>query len=217
MNSDQRKQEIYRKQAERIIKHLRKRGMDGIYCDQPEEAVQAICSMIPAGSLVGLGGSETLLETGLVVALRRLDIRLLDRYRDGVTKEEVDQMRRECLQADIFIAGTNALTLDGQLVNMDGMGNRVACLIYGPKKVILLTGMNKVVATVEEGIARIKNWAAPVNAVRTQANSPCSKTGVCQDPACYPPNRICNQLVITEASRIKDRITVVLIGEVYGF
>ncbi|MFH1161083.1 MAG: lactate utilization protein [bacterium] len=217
MNNVNIRKEIYRKQAEHIIKNLRKRNMDGMYFDTAAEAVEAICTRIPAGAQVGLGGSETILETGLLEALRKLDIRLLDRYREGVTKEEIDAMRREGLVSDVFIASTNAITIDGILVNQDGLGNRVACMVYGPHKVILVTGMNKVVPTVEEAISRIKTLVAPLNSIRTQAATPCSKTGVCQDPACFPPNRICNQLVIIESSRIKERITIVMIGEEYGF
>ncbi|TFG74182.1 MAG: lactate utilization protein, partial [Chrysiogenales bacterium] len=117
-----------RLQAERIIKNLKKRGMDGLFCETSAKAVEAICGMIPAGALVGMGGSETILESGLIDALRRLDIRLLDRYKEGVSREDVDEMRRQGLSADVFICSSNAVTADGKLVNMDGTGNRVAAL-----------------------------------------------------------------------------------------
>jgi len=211
------REHIYRKQAEQIIGHLKRNGMEGWYFDAASSAVEAICELIPSDAMVGLGGSVTVVETGLIKALRAMDIKILDRFRDGVTVEEVDAMRQETMRSDFFIASTNAITLDGKLVNMDGMGNRVAAMIYGPKKVIVVAGMNKVVPTVMDAITRIKSVAAPLNAVRVNKQTPCFVTGGCQDPNCTPPNRICGQLVIHEASMIPGRITVVLIGEEYGF
>jgi hypothetical protein len=207
----------YQLQAETIIKNLKKRGIDGVYCENSAQAVEAIRHMIPAGSLVGLGGSETIIESGLVNALRRMDIRLLDRYKEGVRKDEVDEMRRQGLSADIFICSSNAITADGKLVNIDGTGNRVAAMIYGPKKVIVITGMNKVVPDLDAAIARVRNTAAPANSLRINAETPCSKTGFCQDPHCCPPHRICCQLVVTEASMTPGRIFVCLVGETLGY
>ena len=211
------KETIYRNQAEQIMKNLKKRNMAGIYCETSDLAVREICNMIPDGSLVGLGGSETIIESGLVEALRQMNIRLLDRYKEGVTREEVDEMRRTGLLSEVFIAGSNAVTADGKLVNQDGIGNRVASMIYGPKKVILMAGMNKVVATVEDAIARIKTTAAPLDAVRVGVKTPCSRLGFCKDPHCFPPNRICSQLVVIESSMTPDRITIVLVGEELGY
>jgi hypothetical protein len=207
----------YRNQAEQIIKSMQKRNITGLYFDKSEEAVAAICEMIPEDALVGLGGSETIIETGLVDALRKMKIRLLDRYKNGVTKEDVNRMRREGLLSDVFIASSNAITSDGKIVNQDGIGNRVAAMIFGPQKVILMVGMNKVVKTVEDAVVRIKTVAAPMDAIRVEKNTPCSKLGFCTDPNCHPPNRICSQLVIIESSLIPDRITVVLIGEDLGY
>jgi len=203
--------------AEKIIRNLEKRYMRGFYFENMTEAVQAICKMINEGELVGLGGSETIIETGLINELRKLKIRLLDRYKDGVKKAEVDKMRTEGLLSDVFIASTNAITLDGKLVNEDGTGNRVACMIYGPKKVIIIAGMNKVVPTVEDAIKRIKSKAAPLDSMRVGIETPCHYTGVCNESHCFPPKRICSQLVIIESSMIKDRINVFLIGEDVGY
>lgn len=211
------KKACYRLQAEGIIKNLKKRGIEGLFCESSAQAVAEICRMVPASSLVGLGGSETVMESGLIDALRRMDIRLLDRYKEGVSKEEVDAMRRQGLQADIFICSSNAITGDGKLVNVDGTGNRVAAMIYGPKKVIVIAGMNKVASDLEGAIARVKNTAAPANSIRVNVETPCSKTGFCQDPHCHPPRRICCQLVITEASTTPGRVTVVLVGESLGY
>jgi hypothetical protein len=211
------KKESQRRQAETIIKNFKKRGIEGVYFDTSAEAVKAICDRIPPGSLVGLGGSETIIESGLIDALRRMDLRLLDRYRQGVTREQVDEMRRQGLLADVFITSSNAVTADGRLVNVDGTGNRVAALIFGPGKVIVLAGMNKVVRDLETAVARVKNNAAPANSLRVGADTPCARTGFCQDPHCHPPHRICCQLVVTEASMTPGRLQVVLVGEALGY
>lgn len=211
------KETIYKNQAEQIIKNLKRRNMTGIYCEKSEIAVREICAKIPDGALVGLGGSETIIESGLVDALRKMNIRLLDRYKDGVTRDEVNEMRRTGLLSDVFIASSNAITADGKLVNQDGIGNRVACMIFGPKRVILMVGMNKVVSTVEDAVARIKTTAAPLDSIRVNVETPCSRFGFCKDPHCTPPNRICSQLVVIESSMSPDRITVVLVGEELGY
>ncbi len=211
------KKTCQRLQAEQLIKNFKKRGIDSIYYETSARAVEEICRMIPAGSLVGLGGSETILESGLVAALRRMDIRLLDRYKEGVSKEEVNEMRRGGLAADTYICSSNAVTADGKLVNMDGTGNRVAAMIYGPAKVIVMAGMNKVAPDLDAAIARVRNSAAPANSLRVGIETPCSKTGFCQDPHCHPPHRICCQLLVTEASMTPGRVTVVLVGETLGY
>ncbi|MCX6555274.1 MAG: lactate utilization protein [Candidatus Aminicenantes bacterium] len=211
------KKSCHRLQAESIIKSFKKRGIEGVYYESSAEAVEAVCRLIPDGSLVGLGGSETVMETGLIDALRRMDIRLLDRYKEGVSKEEVDEMRRQGLSADVYICSSNAVTADGKLVNIDGTGNRVAAMIYGPKKVIVIAGMNKVVPDLDAAIARVKNTAAPANSLRVNVETPCSKTGFCQDPHCHPPHRICCQLVVTEANMAPGRVLVVLVNEDLGY
>jgi len=217
MGNDLEKKMFNKARAEKIIRNLEKRNMKGFYYENPAEAVEGICKMIQEGELVALGGSETIIESGLIDKLRNLKIKLLDRYKEGVTKAEVDKMRTEGLLSDVFIASTNAITLDGKLVNEDGVGNRVACMIYGPKKVIVVAGINKVVPTVDEAIKRIKSKAAPLNSIRVGIETPCHYTGVCNEPHCFPPKRICSQLVITESSMIKDRINIFLIGEELGF
>jgi hypothetical protein len=208
---------IYRQKAERLIKGLKKRNFEGLYFDSGKEATEAICARIAEGSVVGLGGSETILETGLVDALRKMKVTLLDRYAEGVSKERIDEMRREGLLSDVYIAGCNAIVEDGRLVNMDGMGNRVAAMTYGPKKVILMAGVNKIVTTLDAAVDRIKNRAAPMDAIRVEVNTPCASTGSCNEPHCHPPNRICSTLSIMEASWFPGRVTVVLVGETLGY
>jgi hypothetical protein len=208
---------IYRSQAEEIIENLKKRNMDGAYFEKAEQAVAAILSEVPDDILVGLGGSESIVESGLVDALRKKNVKLLDRYKEGVTEEIVWEMRKEGLSADIYIASANAVTLSGKIVNVDGIGNRVSAMIFGPDKVFLLVGMNKVVKTVKEAVTRIKNYVAPRNAKRVDIDTPCSKRGYCQDLHCKPPHRICSQLVIIESSMLPDRIKLFLVGEELGY
>jgi len=206
-----------RHQAESIIRNLQKRGMAGAYFATSAEAVRDVCAAIPAGSLVGLGGSETVIESGLVAALRGMDIRLLDRYREGASKAEIDEMRRQGLLADVFVMSSNAVTADGRLVNIDGTGNRAAALVFGPKKVILLVGMNKVAPDLDAAIARARNTAAATNSLRVGADAPCAHTGFCQDPHCHPPARICCQMVVTEGGMVPGRIRVVLVNQDLGY
>jgi hypothetical protein len=146
-----------------------------------------------------------------------MKIKLLDRYREGITNEEVEEILRQGVNADVLITSSSAVTAEGKLVNEDGRGNRVAGMIFGPKKVIFLVGANKIVPTVEEGLSRIKNVAAPLNCIRLGADTPCARTGFCDDAACHAPQRICSQIVIIESNRVKDRLTVVLVGEELGF
>jgi len=212
------KAKVMEKRAEKAVSALRKRNIDAHFIRNREEALKLILGMIPKGATVALGGSVTLIETGLLDLLRKKEgITLLDRYKPGISKEEVAKMRLAGLTADCFISGTNAITLDGKLVNIDGIGNRVAAMAYGPDKVIIIAGYNKIVRDVEEGIRRIKEVAAPPNTVRVGANTPCSKTGFCNESACFPPERICNIITIIEGQRVSGRMSVVILAEELGF
>ena len=208
---------IYERKAATVIKALAEQNIDAAYYDNARDAIAAICKMIPPGATVGLGGSTTVVESGLVDALRGLDINLLDRYRDGVTSQQQFDMRIQGLTSNVFIASCNAVTMDGKLVNEDGLGNRVACMIFGPEKVILMVGCNKIVRTVDEGIARIKNICAPLNSIRFNVDTPCSRLGFCDDSACRPPKRICSQIGIIESNAIAGRMNIVFVGEDLGF
>mgnify|MGYP000846756308 FL=1 len=165
---------------------------------------------------VSWGGSATFVATGLYEALRSLPgVRVVDTFDKNVTREEVIERRRQALLVDLFVMGTNALTESGVLVNLDMIGNRVAGLTFGPKHVIVLAGRNKLVEDVADAMFRIKNYAAPVNAIRLEKKTPCAKTTACED--CSSPDRICNSWTITEKSYPKKRIQVVLINEDLGF
>ena len=158
----------------------------------------------------------TFKDTGLYDALKdRDDLEILDTYDKNPSKEDSYERRRQALLTDLFFTGTNAVTLDGKLVNLDMIGNRVGALTFGPKNVIVLAGRNKIVTDMDEAMYRIKNYVAPVNAMRLAKKTPCAKTSFCQE--CKSPDRICNTWTITEKAFPPKRVKVVLINEDMGF
>ncbi len=222
---------FYREHAKRVIDNLQKRNMNGQYVSNRNEALSAVLKMIPPGAVVARGDSVSLEQIGLILELkRRSQNKLIDpfeRNADGFlvpTAEERRRMQREAFFADIFLTGTNAITLDGKLVNIDGLGNRVSALIFGPEKVIVVAGVNKIVKDVNEALERIHQFAAPMNAKRHYlkhhnvefGDLPCVRTGRCVD--CNVDQRICRYTVIVEgtSTREKGRINVVLVEEELG-
>lgn len=209
------KNTYYEKQAATLIKNLAKRQMEGFYCATAEEAKEKALSLIEAGTSVSFGGSMTLEECGILEALRgRQDITLYDRV-TAKNPAEMDAIYRQAFSVDTFLMSTNAITLDGELINIDGRGNRVAALIYGPEQVIIIAGMNKVATDEAAGLARARNMAAPPNCVRLNKKTPCTVTGRCGD--CYGEESICSQIVVTRRSSQKNRIKVILVGEELGY
>lgn len=216
--------------AARIIQNLQKRLMNGLYAATAADARDAILALIPPGAVVARGDSLTLAQLGVPAAIReRGQNELIDPFeedKDGnwPPSDLRDKMLLDTFSADVFIAGTNAITMDGKLVNVDGSGNRVAAMVYGPKKVILAVGVNKIVDNAEEGRQRVREIAAPLNTQRhllhhhdkPMADLPCVKTGVCAD--CKLPYRICNYTVTIEGAMAfhEGRITVVIVGEDLG-
>ncbi len=184
-------------------------------CEEAKKIVlDDIIPDINAGS-VSWGGSMTFMKTGLYEILKdRKDIKVLDAFDKNVSRQEIQECRRNSLLVDLFITGTNAVTESGKLVNLDMIGNRVASITFGPKHVIILVGRNKIVADIDEAIERIKNYAAPVNVMRLDKKNPCSKSSYCED--CKSPDRICNTWTITEKSFPKGRVKVVLINQDIG-
>ena len=208
---------IHALRAARVISGLKERGINGYYVPTAEEGIRKVLELIPPGATVGLGGSTTLTRSGLLDRLRELPVTLYDRYREGITREEIDGLRISSLTADVFIASTNAVTMDGQLVNVDGIGNRVAAMLCGPERVILLAGVNKIEDSVEDALRRIHAETAPMNVRRFGADTPCRDTGVCQRDVCRAPKSICNKYVIIEGEADPDRLHLVLVGERLGF
>jgi hypothetical protein len=202
--------------AKGIIKHLRKRRMEGSYASTAAQAKDEIVAMIPQGATIFRCGSMTAGGMGLWDEIAKLPgVELIDPYQPELSPEEGLELRRKGMTAAVMIASSNAVTLDGRLVNLDGMGNRVAAMAFGPKKVILVVGMNKVAPDLESAMARVRHYAGPVNAIRLGRNTPCVETGLCTD--CTSPERICNMWSIIEGHMIKDRIHVKLVGETLGY
>lgn len=200
--------------ANTIIENMKKKNIEGYYCKTSAEAAEKALSLMPEGSSLTWGGSVTLSECGLMDAIREKNYELIDRA-EAKTPEEARIMYGRQVMADFFLMSSNAVTIGGELVNIDGNSNRVACLCCGPKNVIVIAGMNKVVSTIEDGVRRVHNFAAPPNTVRLNRETPCAKTGKCGD--CYSPGCVCSQIVITRRSSIPNRIKVILVGEELGF
>lgn len=206
----------YENLAESIIEKLSKRGIEGYYCKDREEANSKAKRFLTPDSSVSWGGSSTLEEIGLIDDLLEMesDYEILDRHNPdpNLTAKE---FYGKIVTSDFYFMSSNAITLDGELINIDGNGNRVACLCNGPDHVILVVGMNKIVTDVESGIARVRNIAAPPNAVRLGLQTPCSEYGRCMN--CFHKDCICDQIVITRMSRHPGRIKVILVGENLGY
>lgn len=209
------KRQAWKNQAQTMIQNLEKRNMEGYFAETKEEAVSLIMErFLTPGTSVCFGGSMTLTESGLMDALRQSDCIVYDRAA-AKTPEETRDMKANMINSDYFLMSTNAITIDGELINMDGFANRVSFLCYGPAHVIVLVGMNKVVSGVEDGVRRVRDMASPPNTVRLNKNTPCAKTGRCGD--CYSEDCICSQLVITRRSSVKNRIKVILVAEELGY
>ncbi|MDO4331176.1 MAG: lactate utilization protein [Eubacteriales bacterium] len=208
------KQEAFSKAAPGIIKNLEKRGMEGYYFENSSDMVSAVLNMIPEGSVISWGGSASFTQSGMMDALLAGDYTLIDR-----ATAQTDQERREIyaktVMSNYYFCSTNALTLDGELVNIDGNGNRVACIIHGPEHVMMIVGMNKIVKDIDSAVKRVRTDACPPNAIRLHMNTPCAVTGKCAD--CFSPECFCNQIVVTRRSRHAGRIKVFLVGEELGF
>jgi hypothetical protein len=202
--------------AEETIESLDRNNISACYVDTVEAARSKVISLLPQGSKVGYGGSHTLEQLGIMEVLRNGSYDFIDRMITGITEIDKYRLRRESLLTDVFLMSTNALTIGGQLVNIDGSGNRTAALIFGPSKVIIVAGINKIVPNIEAAIYRIKNYVAPIHAKRRDRQLPCAKEGKCVN--CHAPKRFCNSLVITEHQYYanKGRLTVVIVGKELG-
>ena len=203
----------YRKRAEKLITNLKNRHFEAYYCDTKEEALSKALALIPEGASVGWGGAMSAGQIGLQDAIRAGNYCEIDRE-SCTSAEEKEKASRDCLSADYFITGANALSMDGQMVNIDGNGNRVAAIVYGPKFIIVIAGMNKVEQTLEQAVIRARTVAAPMNQQRFLLNNPCTRTGSCED--CKSETCICNQILITRHCRPAGRIKFVIVGEDLG-
>ncbi|MDD6232480.1 lactate utilization protein [Frisingicoccus sp.] len=208
------KKKFYETAAETLIKNLDKRGMEAYYVDNKDDALKMALRFVTPGSSVSWGGSMSINEIGLIPALKAWDCTVLDRTVPK-TEEEKKEFFGKVAVCDYYFMSTNAITMDGELVNIDGTGNRVASLIFGPSNVVIIAGMNKVADNLESAVDRARNTAAPMNTIRLDRKTPCTQVGRCMD--CMSPDCICNQFVVTRRSTPAGRIKIILVGEELGY
>ncbi|WP_195610178.1 lactate utilization protein [Mediterraneibacter glycyrrhizinilyticus] len=198
----------------RVVKALESRNMEAYYVKTKEAALAKALELIPEGSSISWGGTMSAQEIGLTDALHKGKYDVYDREQVE-TREEKEKIAHQALNCDFFIGSTNALSEDGVLVNVDGNANRVAAFAYGPKNVLLIVGMNKVVKTEADAMSRARNEAAPINAQRFGVDTPCVKNGSCFN--CKSPQCICCQILITRFSKVPKRTKIILVDENLGF
>lgn len=208
---------------EKVLENLRKNRMEAYYAAKKEDVLPLVKSLVAEGASVAAGGSMSLKETGVAELLRSGYYRFSDRTKPGIAPEEKERIEREAFFADAFFCSANAITEQGELVNVDGYANRIAAIAFGPKSVIVVAGINKIVQNVDEGIRRVKEIAAPKNTLRLNCDTYCNKAGHCMGvdgdftQGCASPDRICCSYLICGPQRIKNRIKVILVGEELGY
>lgn len=205
--------DFYEKRGQLLVKNLRSRHFEAYYVPDCAQALEKALELIPQDALVGWGGAMSAQQIGLLDAVKAGPYRVLDRD-TAKTPQEREEIMLRCLGSDVFLCGANALSLDGQMVSIDGNGNRVAAIVYGPRSVLVIAGMNKVCDTLEDALRRARTVAAPRNKQRFSANTPCGQTGTCAD--CTSPDCICNQILITRHCKPAGRIKFILVGQDLG-
>ncbi len=207
--------ETRREKAKTIIGGLKKRNIEGFYCQTKEEALKLVTEMVPDGASAGWGGSVTLKQLGLFDALREKGCRLFDMDEANGNPELSAKIYQDSVGADYFFMSTNGITENGELVNIDGAGTRLSRMIYGPKQVVIIAGINKISPDVQTAIDRIQNEVCPVLAVAGGRNTACSNLGRCGN--CFTPDSMCCEFVITRKSRQNGRMKLILVGEELGY
>ncbi len=212
---DKNKYSIIRMKMERTAEALRHNNMSCECTESREEALEIVKEYLKLGDSIAVGGSVTLDEVGVLELLRSGPYRFLDRYREGLSPEEKQQIFRQAFSADVFFSSANAITENGELYNVDGTCNRVAPMLFGPTSVIVIAGYNKIVRDLDEAKRRVCEIAAPANATRLHCGTPCTVIGKCAD--CDSADRICASTVIMARQRVKNRVKVILVGEEFGY
>lgn len=203
------------KQIERTVANLEKNNMQGHFVPDEKCLHEKIRELIPSNAVVGAGDSVTLFETGIIDLLRSGNYRFLDKHKAGLSGEEKKQIYRDTFSAHTFLSGTNALTEEGELYNIDGNGSRVAPMLYGPEQVIIVAGVNKIVRNLQEAEVRVRQYCAPIDAKRLGKKTSCVEKGYCMD--CKSNDRICNSFVAIRRQFVKGRIQVILVGKSLGY
>lgn len=212
---DENLNKLIKLKREKMEKAFQNNNMELFHLDNSQQLLTFLDDYLKPGIKVGVGGSMTLFETGVIDKLRNSDVQFLDRYQDGLSREELQDIYRESFLADIYITSSNAVTMNGCLYNIDGNGNRVAAMIYGPKEVFVIVGRNKIFTTEEAAINHIRNVAAPANAMRLNKNTPCTKAGKCLD--CKSSDCICSSFVKMGYQSNVNRIKVIVVNEDLGY
>lgn len=198
-----------------MIKAFEQNNMQITFVDNFEQLHNYLKKYLCNHKTVALGGSMTLFETGVIDLIHQSDVLLHDRYQEGLEREQMQEIFRKAFTSDLFITSTNALTTNGCLYNVDGNGNRVAAMIYGPKEVIVIAGKNKIFDSEEEAINHIKSISAPANAVRLNKKTPCTKTGTCMN--CLSADRRCSSYVKLGYQGNINRIKIVIVDQDLGY
>ena len=211
----------------KVMVSLKSNNINAVYAETKAEVCEIVKNMLFKGAVITAGGSMSLKESGVwdIISLPEYDFR--DRTAAGITDEERQEAFKSAIGCDFFFCSTNAVTENGELVNVDGNANRISSIAFGPKKVVMVVGVNKIVKDIDEGLLRIKKIAAPKNAVRLNTGTPCQKLGHCialensdcpaMTEGCKSPNRMCVEYLITGFQKTGDRITVILCGETLGY
>jgi hypothetical protein len=202
------------KQVERTIKALKRNNFEALFVPDSKAAFEEVMKRIPDGTTAGIGGSVTLTQLGLQDGLEKKGVRLIWPFQQAKNEEERLRLIQKSFSADIFLSSTNAITEDGKLFNVDASGNRVGAMFIGPKKTIIVSGVNKIVKDLDAAEKRLKEWVAPQNAKRLNRKTPCAETGVCAD--CSSPDRICNIYVTLAKKPSRTEVLVILVGERLG-
>ena len=206
---------VYEKKIERTIKALENNNMSGYLVKSKEDLIKKIEELVQQNSIVACGGSQTLFETGVIEHLRSGRYDFLDKYKEGLKPNDIKNIYRKSFFSDAYFTSTNAITENGELYNVDGNGNRVAAMLYGPDKVIIICGKNKIVKDVDEAIKRNKQLSAPANAKRLDIKTPCKTSGYCMD--CNSNDRICCEYTLIKKQMTQGRIHVIFIDENFGY
>ena len=214
-------QEHLKKRLDRTVAALRRNRFDAMWVATKEEALAEVQATLREGASVANGGSMTLGECGIMELLRSGKYQFLDR--EAVPREEMPVIYHKALSADFYLMSSNAVTEEGELYNVDGNGNRVAALIYGPERVIVVAGANKLVPDIPAAITRMKTLTAPANAMRLKCDTPCAELGVCAGimggmaAGCHSEQRICASYVVSGCQRVPNRVKVILVAETLGY
>jgi len=208
---------------EKTMENLKKNNMNAFYAETKEDVIPLIESIVAEGSTVAVGGSVTLTEAGVLDHLRSGRYEFIDRYKEGLTAEEIEEVFRKSFSVDAYFCSSNAVTEDGELYNVDGNANRVGAIAFGPKKVVMIVGVNKIVGNIDEAVKRVKTVAAPKNARRLNCKTYCNLKGHCMDmeggigKGCNSPTRICKHYLVSTTQKYVGRINVILVNQELGY